>query len=200
MQTDDRATSGRRRLLGGFVAAGVAALLAPTAAEARKKKKRAKPRADARCLGPATNAAFSATSNYRFGQTFTARRTGKLVRAQVMVNTNEGEDADWLVQIVEADLEGRPSDQVLAEARIPNASLADGAVTLTATFPTPASVVVNREYALVLSWTGAGVFSFPTHTDNPCGGRLYVRDLNGAGPYTTTATPRDLVYTTFVKA
>lgn len=160
----------------------------------------AQPVADARCPGPPNDDSFTASSNYRFGQTFTARQTGKLVRAEVLANKNTAENADWIVQIVDADVEGRPSETVLAEARIANATLADGQVMLRAAFATPPTVTVNREYAVVLAWGGAENFDFPLLTGNPCGGRLHAQDQSGSAPYNSMGSPYDLVYTTFVLA
>lgn len=194
----------RRFLLGGLAAGAFAVRGALAEVEAGKKKNKKrkkdkkKPIADARCPGPPEVAAFGSTSNRQFGQTFTARASGKLVRAQVMVNAHETEDANWLVQIVDVGLQGQPTETVLATATIANPSLPAGPVTLTANFSPPATVTINREYALVIGWSGEENFSFPCHDTNPCGGRLYSKEMDLPGEYTPT-TPRDLIYTTFVK-
>jgi hypothetical protein len=183
----------------GFGTAVVAGAVPLAAAERASGRKRRKPVRDVRCpSGPSDDSFNSAPGDRRFAQVIEARRTGKLVRANVAIDKAAGSIGDWIVRIVTVGEDGAPTDDGLATATIPDADVPEGIFTIAAVFSPGAPVVESKEYGLVVTRPGAVAFAVRTRTDNPCGGRVW-SSFPGE-PYTPIgAGGRDLVYATWVK-
>jgi hypothetical protein len=195
----------RRQALGGVVGVlvgGVLGSASPISARGRKgkggkgKKKTRRggqvlppasspPRpvamADASCSITSNAIRLSSTNFPRVAQTFRALRTGQLTSASVVLLKNdEGSDLD--VEIWSVTQENVP-DALLAGTTIANlpATIDPDIRTATATFPTPASVVAGRRYALVITFAG-GESALLSGPGNPCAdGNIFTKSsLNAA--------------------
>lgn len=196
------AGSSRRRLLGALIAGVIAARFTGTADVLGKRRKKPRPtvKRDAWCANHPEVKPLPAPGDRRFAQVFEARRKGKLVRADVRVRKTEGSTGDWFVGMLEVDLARLPVDPALVETRIADSEVRAGDVFLRAVFSPAVPVRESKEYAVFVTRPDSEDDLNPLNRiDNPCGGRLYSK-RPGDDPYVPTTTPRDLVYTTFVKA
>ena len=138
----------------------------------------------------------SGVDDLRIAQTFTALGTGKLTKAEVVVDKPDGSGGDFVMEIREADAQG-PKDAVLATTTIPASAVPDAKTTLTGTFSEAATVVAGRQYALVVRLPAKGT-SFAIRTNNPCPGNFSF-DTDGSAPFTSGAS-LDLVFATYLDA
>src|SRR5215211_8706147 len=137
----------RRGLLGGISATALvlATTRLPIEAEAKKHKKHKKKKhkkqpatpvtkADATCVGPATDGISIADVNARLAQTFTAIASGPLVKAEVRVIEPPGTLGDYILRLSPVDGAGVPTNIVLAETPLLDVNVPNGQSTATFTF------------------------------------------------------------------
>ena len=148
---------------------------------------------DANCPGP-PNTSVDPDPGDRDVQTFTAQRTGSLVRGETEISKLGGA-ADWVMQIVTTDGSGIPTNNVLASTTIPNASVPDGDSTIVGSFTSPASVVAGQQFGLLITRPGES-YTLRDRSDNPCPGQEFFSA--SGGPF--MAEPIfDFVFAVFVK-
>jgi hypothetical protein len=207
------ALSTRRHTLRTLSGLGLAGLLDLREGDAKKHKKHKKKHgkgsppasppaspppgpiatADASCVCTGTEG-----FGYRVAQTFRALRSGQLTSATIYLGENtDGVDLD--VEIRSVDETGARS-ALLAGTTIINvpATVFPGPRRLTATFPTPAAVVEELRYALVVSGPLAA-FGWQASDTDPCPeGAVYYKNTS-ADAWISAAT-FDLHFETIVTA
>lgn len=208
------AAASRRGLL-----AGLAGVLLATGivnsdedAEAKKRKRRnkrknrnkktnekPKTRLDANCSGAGEEEAAHTAGEVRVAQTFTAIRSGELVKATIPVTSELDTETNFVLQVSPLDSEGVPTDEVLAEAtdRIGRASVAVDVLEFN--FADPSSLEAGVDYALVLSRPTGFEFIWRADLDNLCGGRVFV-SRNPEEPFQEFSGVVDLLFETFVRS
>jgi hypothetical protein len=130
-------------------------------------------------------------------QTFTAKASGPLVKAQLLIAKDPDTAGDFVVRLQPVDDTGAPVEEVLAETTVANAATPeDGFVDFA--FAPPFSVVAGVEYALVLTRPGGDQFFWSTE-GSPCGGRSFFA-FGQTGPFEPNAVDSHLAFTTFVKS
>jgi len=128
-------------------------------------------------------------------QTFTAQRTGSLVRGETEIS-KPGGAADWVMQIVTTDGSGTPTNNVLASTTIANASVPDGDSRIVGLFASPASVVAGQQLGLLIARSQGESYTLRDRSDNPCPGQEFFSA--SGGPF--MAEPIfDFVFAVFVK-
>ena len=148
---------------------------------------------DANCPGP-PNTAVDPDPGDRDVQTFTAQRTGSLLRGETEISKLGGA-ADWVMQIVTTDGSGTPTNNVLASTTIANASVPDGDSRIAGLFASPASVVAGQQFGLLIARPGES-YTLRDRSDNPCPGQEFFSA--SSGPF--MAEPIfDFVFAIFVK-
>ena len=148
---------------------------------------------DANCPGP-PNTATDPDPGDRDVQTFTAQRTGSLVRGETEISKLGGA-ADWVMQIVTTDGSGTPTNNVLASTTIANASVPDGDSRIVGLFASPASVVAGQQLGLLIARPGES-YTLRDRSDDPCPGQEFFSA--SGGPF--MAEPIfDFVFAVFVK-
>jgi Ca2+-binding RTX toxin-like protein len=152
---------------------------------------------DANCPGPPNFVFNMFAGDQRVAQTFTAQRTGSLVRAEIEAIKPGGQGGDWVMQIVAAD-GGTPTNSVLASATIADATVPANASRLAAVFAAPASVGAGQQYALLLTRPGAAEFALHDRDDNPCSGQEFF-SLSQSGSWTPNSPIYDAVFAVFVE-
>jgi len=150
---------------------------------------------DASCTAPQTGSVNGGTDD-RAAQTFTAINTGKVVRAQILIN-NTGSAGDFLVQILATDISRVPVNTVLGSTTVPTASVPLGASTLDATFSSPASVIGHGTYALAISRPGGSAYDLAENGTNPCSGQEFSSSTQTA-PWTPDDPAFDNLFQIFV--
>ncbi len=149
---------------------------------------------DANCPGP-PNDQFTTSGQSRTAQTFTAQRTGTLVKGQFEINKLGSPGADWVMQVLAVDGSGTPTNNVLASTAVPDGTVPDGFSTLVAAFGSPAPVVAGQQYALSLNRPGATTYGMQDRDDDPCPGQEFFATTQ-TGPF--APLPFDLVFATYV--
>lgn len=207
------AAASRRDMLktsvGGLLAAGPLARLSADS-EARKRGKRRKKkrrnkrdkpktRVDATCPAPNVTKLAPSSGDIRLAQTFTAQRSGQLVRADLALFGDGAAEPDFIVRLAAVDATGTPTNDVLAEAVIPGADVAAEGSTVSATFANPALLAAGSEYALVLARPGSGFFSWQNRGDNACAGRAFF-SLNLSEAFQPANGQADHIFTTFARS
>lgn len=148
---------------------------------------------DANCPGP-PNTSVDPDPGDRDVQTFTAQRTGSLVRGETEISKLGGA-ADWVMQIVTTDASGTPTNDVLASTTIANASVPDGDSRIVGLFASPASVVAGQQLGLLITRPGES-YTLRDRSDDPCPGQEFFSA--SGGPF--MAEPIfDFVFAVFVK-
>jgi hypothetical protein len=112
-------------------------------------------------------------------QTFTAQRTGSLVRGETEIS-KPGGAADWVMQIVTTDGSGTPTNNVLASTTIANASVPDGDSRIVGLFASPASVVAGQQLGLLITRPGES-YTLRDRSDIPCPGQEFFSASGWAG-------------------
>lgn len=153
---------------------------------------------DANCPGPSNFVFNMFAGDQRVAQTFTAQRTGSLVRAEIEAIKTGTPGGDWVMQIVPTDGSGTPINTVLASATIADATVPNGASRLAAVLAAPASVGAGRQYALLLTRPGAAMFALSDRDDNPCPGQEFF-SLSQSGAWTPNSPSYDAVFAVFVE-
>lgn len=149
-------------------------------------------RVDAKCVGSG-DFDFGGIENGRLAQTFTAIASGALVRAELTVAKNEDALDEWILRLSPVDDAGVPSNRVLAETTIPDASVPIGRATVTFAFAKPFSVVAGTTYALVL--TRGEFFSWTVRNGILCPGLSFTSSTQ-TGPF--FVADNQFIFTTFV--
>jgi hypothetical protein len=176
----------KRKAAVALLTASVALLLAAGSAPAQDLL-------DANCPGP-PNTSVDPDPGDRDVQTFTAQRTGSLVRGETEISKLGG-TADWVMQIVTTDGSGTPTDNVLASTTIANASVPDGDSRIVGLFASPASVVAGQQLGLLIARPGES-YTLRDQSDGPCPGQEFFSA--SGGPF--MAEPIfDFVFAVFVK-
>ena len=150
---------------------------------------------DANCPGPPNGAGVVPDPGDRDVQTFTAQRTGSLVRGETEISKSGGA-ADWVMQIVTTDGSGTPTDNVLASTTIANASVPDGDSRIVGLFASPASVVAGQQLGLLITRPGE-TYTLRDRDDNPCPGQEFFSA--SGGPFMPEQPVFDFVFAVFVK-
>jgi hypothetical protein len=150
---------------------------------------------DVTCPGP-REASYShpGSGNNRFTQTFTPQISGALTNAEVEIN-KFGPNGDFIVQILETDGSGVPSNTILASTTIPDAAVAAGFSTVGVDFANPATVTAGQTYALVVTRPGGGL-GVGVRQGDDCPGALFI-SLSQTGSFSQVGD-LDLVFTVFV--
>ena len=149
---------------------------------------------DANCPGP-PNTAVDPDPGDRDVQTFTAQRTGSLLRGETEISKLGGA-ADWVMQIVTTDGSGTPTNNVLASTTIANASVPDGDSRIVGLFASPASVVAGQQFGLLITRPGES-YTLRDRSDNPCPGQEFFSA--SGGPFMAEQPIFDFVFAVFVK-
>jgi hypothetical protein len=131
---------------------------------------------DANCPGP-PNTSVDPDPCDRDVQTFTAQRTGSLVRGETEISKLGGA-ADWVMQIVTTDGSGTPTNNVLASTTIANASVPDGDSRIVGLFASPASVVAGQQLGLLIARPGES-YTLRDQSDGPCPGQEFFSASGG---------------------
>jgi hypothetical protein len=177
-------------LVAAVLTASTGLLLAPGSAPASAS---AQGLLDANCPGP-PNTSVNPDPGDRDVQTFTAQRTGSLVRGETEIS-KAGGTADWVMQIVTTDGSGTPTNNVLASTTIANAAVPDGDSRIVGLFGSPASVVAGQQLGLLIARPGES-YTLRDRSDAPCPGQEFFSA--SGGPF--MAEPIfDFVFAVFVK-
>ncbi len=165
----------------------------------KNKNKKAKTRLDANCSGAGEEEAAHTAGEVRVAQTFTAIRSGELVKATIPVTSELDTETNFVLQVSPLDSEGVPTDEVLAEAtdRIGRAPAAVDVLEFN--FADPSSLEAGVDYALVLSRPTGFEFIWRADLDNLCGGRVFV-SRNREEPFQEFSGVVDLLFETFVRS
>jgi hypothetical protein len=159
----------KRKATVAFLASCVALLLAAGPAPAQGLL-------DANCPGP-PNTSVDPDPGDRDVQTFTAQRTGSLVRGETEISKLGGA-ADWVMQIVTTDGSGTPTNNVLASTTIANASVPDGDSRIVGLFAPPASVVAGQQFGLLIARPGES-YTLRDQSNAPCPGQEFFSASGG---------------------
>jgi hypothetical protein len=157
---------------------------------------------DANCPGPSddTDTHGDGINPGRVGQTFTALSTGALVRVEIEVNKAAVASSEWVVQIVDTDGAGVPTNTVLAAGAVPDSSVPSGQSKLTAELNPGAVVEAGQRYAFVLARPGGGAFGVRERSGNPCPVQEFESPTQtGAWAPAGDAPNEDIVFATFVE-
>jgi hypothetical protein len=150
---------------------------------------------DATCPGPREGSySHPGSGNNRFTQTFTPQISGALTNAEVEIN-KFGPSGDFIVQILETDGSGVPTNTILASTTIPDAAVAAGFSTVGVDFANPATVTAGQTYALVVTRPGGGL-AVGVRQGDDCPGALFI-SLSQTGSFSQVGD-LDLVFTVFV--
>jgi hypothetical protein len=196
----------RRGLLAGLAAGALA--ITPNGITARKRRKQRKKRKnrdvprtleDAQCLQPNNGVAVESEPDGRIAQTFTAIRSGELVRADLLLTFTTDTPDDFVLHLAPLDAFGFPTNQVLAAATLAATPSPTGDATVqTFTFQKPGTVVAGTTYALVLSRPEVGTERWEGHFGDACPGRAF-KSIDRSAPFTKVGFSADLIFTTFVR-
>ncbi len=197
----------RRSLFAGLAAGMLAADPSGIAAKQKGKKKRKKrnkkkdrpqTRADAQCAG-STGSSVSLSPDARVAQTFTALRSGTLMRAELELSHSAGTSGDYFLQLAPVDAFGVPTNAVLADAAVASAQVPDGASTVRFPFPQPARLVAGDRYALVLSRPGVGP-QWDARSDDGCAGGSAFVSADLTASFQALSPTFDFIFATFVRS
>jgi hypothetical protein len=155
---------------------------------------------EANCPPSFTMTSVSRGADQRLAQTFTAIRTGSVVRAQAWINKVTA-GANFELQILATDATGKPVNGILGSATIPDATvplIASGTTRVAGTFSSPAGVVAGQQYALVVSRPGGTEFLVAERSGNPCPGREFTSSSQ-TNPFVAEDITFDAVFQVFVE-
>ncbi len=168
----------------------------------KNKNKKAKTRLVAYCSGAGEEEAALTAGEVRVAQTFTAIRSGELVKATIPVTSEADTETNFVLQVSPLDGEGFPTDEVLAESttRIDAPpDVTDLNFELEFDFANPSSVEAGVDYALVLSRPTGFEFVWRAELGNPCGGGIFV-SRDPEEPFEVFSEDADLLFETFVRS
>jgi hypothetical protein len=119
----------------------------------------------------------------RGAQTFSPSLSGFLVGAQIRIEEPGATVGDYTVQIVDV-ASGTPTNTVLAQTTVSDASVPPGAGTISAPFTSPTAVVAGQVYGLLI--TRPDVFLIQGRSNDDCPGELFKSATQTAAFATTT--------------
>lgn len=151
--------------------------------------------ADAACQGLNVSG-FIIGSDGRAAQSFTSGQSGDLIRADLTLDHFSISDGEYFLRVANL-VDGHPSEQALATARVDDRTLPGGQSIVSFTFDPPAPVRAGNSYALVLSRAGAGEFTWRGDFNNSCPGRAFF-SANVSAPFEPN-NQNDFLFTTFVR-
>jgi hypothetical protein len=155
-------------------------------------------RVDAICTVDGPGTLLLAEENNRLAQTFFAVASGPHVRVDLDIAKPLGAGGDFVLRLSPVQTTGEgfvPTNDVLAEASVPEASLPLFGSTATFSFAIPFSVVAGTQYALVLTRPSGGTFAWIGREQAPClGDASFSLDQTGA----FTGFDFEFFFTTFV--
>jgi hypothetical protein len=142
---------------------------------------------------------FSVAPDQSFAQTFTAGLTGTLDQVDLAIARFAGPDVGPLtVEIRTVTATGEPSGDVLASTTVAAADVPVGLAFVTVTFPAPANVVANTQYAIVL-YTSTFSYGWGFASGNPYGGgALFVSLASPPTTFVETGIDEDAAFRTYV--
>ena len=166
----------------------------------KRKNRKPKVRADVVCPGPADDGGLTiGFPNVRLGQTFVARSSGSLVKAELLIEESPGASGDYVLHLATVDAFGVPTNDVLATASVANPRVPEGQSTVTFTFARPAAVVANTQYALILFRPDSDSLFWRGHFGDTCGGRTF-DSASLTAPFNARNLELDLIFTTFLRS
>ena len=135
----------------------------------------------------------------RLAQTFTAGTTGELTGAQLEVFKAASSIGNYTVQIVRVNHSGIPTNDVLAAATVPNASVPAGISVLTVSFAPGAAVPTGSPYALLITRPGSigNDLNPRVRANDDCPGAMWVSP-DQTSPFNVPDPDPDIVFTVFV--
>jgi hypothetical protein len=151
---------------------------------------------DAVCPGPVNDAFGIIDVSARLAQTFSAIASGPLVKAELRLIKAPASAGNYVLRLSPLDGAGVPTNIVLAEATVADASVPDGQSTVTFSFASPAAVAVGTSYALVVTRPGSDKLAWAGQTGNSCAGTAYMSP-SPAGAFVAVGNI-DLNFTTYV--
>jgi hypothetical protein len=192
-------------LMGGLLATGVENVGAKRKRKQRKRKNkqrkndRPKTRVDAECPAPEVFKVGKTSPDIRLAQTFTAERSGQLIRADLLLLGDGKVEPEFTARLVPVDEAGVPTENVLAEASVSGAGVSASS-TVSFVFADPPPVVAGTVYALVLARPGSEFFSWLVRGDNSCNGRAFFSLGQNAPFQQFPDAESDFIFTTFVRS
>jgi hypothetical protein len=149
-------------------------------------------RVDATC--DEANSGYSGAE--RLAQVFTALNSGWLVSVRLPILKEAGDVGDYVLRLAPVG-GGVPTNGLLAETAVANASVPVGESPVTFTFRAPASVMAGTQYGLVLTRSGGDMVYWAATQGNACAGQGYF-SRDQTGPFSPSSG--DFVFTTFVSS
>jgi hypothetical protein len=143
------------------------------------------------------NSTNEAAGKNRLAQTFTALGSGPLVRTDLLLVKQVGEEDDYVLRLSPLDGAGVPTNTVLAETTLASATVPLGESLVRFSFAAPFAVVAGTEYALVLTRPGGDIFEWRFNSGDLCSGQSFV-SLDQTGPF--FAHSGDFIFTTLISA
>jgi hypothetical protein len=135
----------------------------------------------------------------RLAQTFTAIRSGALVKVTLPL-TNELDTAgDVELRLSPVDSSGLPTNEVLAKTSSTLDTASDEIAELEFSFADPISVQAGVDYALVLSRPAGDEFVWHGDEEGPCSG-IVAFSLDQTAPFQGFGVDVNLGLTTFVRS
>jgi hypothetical protein len=134
--------------------------------------------------------------NARLAQTFTVQNSGRLTSGQFDLFKSSGSTGDYVMQILELDASGTPTNTVLASTTIPNSTVPSDFSVITGEFTDPIPVTAGQEYALVLTRPGSTQLAAGERFGD-CPGSFFF-STSQTGPFAVDDPDGDLVFATFV--
>jgi hypothetical protein len=136
----------------------------------------------------------------RLAQTFTNPVDGRLTHVQIAPWKDGIVGAgNYLIQINEVLVTGYPSNTVLASTTVLDSSLPEGTPPILVAFPTPAAVVRNQKYALVVSRPQAPLKRFHVLYNTGYAGELFTSPTQDGEFVPYNPIYADMIFATYVR-
>jgi hypothetical protein len=165
----------------------------------KSKRNKAKTRHDATCPGTGESSVRHAAGDRRLAQTFTAIRSGPLVKATLLITDLRNPAGDFVLRLSPVDDSGFPTNELLAESTTALGTSSDEDVELEFAFADPFAVEAGVDYALVLARPVGDAFRWRGDLGNPCSGTVSF-SLDQTGPFQSFNDDFDFIFATFVKS
>ena len=131
-------------------------------------------------------------------ETFTAQASGALTSAQFDITKGGATTGDYVIKIVALNTGGAPTETVLSETTVPNASVPAGNSTITGVFGAPLSVTAGQSYGALITRPGPSSVIMGLRTGNDCPGSVF-SSPNQTDPFTASPADWDIVFAVFVE-
>ncbi len=165
----------------------------------RNKNDRTETRVDAICPELTDDGSLGLGEGRFLAQTFTALNSGRLVRAELLIDTLPDGPGDLTLQLRHSNASGVPTDDVLAETLVASSDVPAEASTVSFAFPNPPAVAASQEYALVLSQRGPRSVVWKGQSGDTCDGQASRREP-GAERFEVLSDGNDFIFTTSVRS